>query len=523
VKNKAIIIISALFSLMLIGVVVIQYGWIGRIDSLNQKAFNDAIYKTLGDVVKQVQEKENFVFINHELETDTLLRRTKKLLQKHGVHKMHRTESSDNVFVSVHSENGKGTKTIVRVEKSSDGHKTVRNRVIVGSSAEAISVPPLPPVPPTPAVAEIPALAQEDRKESVEVIIEKMMGLKNPDSVSIKPTEIEKIIATQLKQNNLPEKFTFALLSKDPKKSFVQVPDNTNEGRVPYRISLYPNDLFGREVALVLFFNQKDITTGFKEQFLPQALSLFFTLSLLILFIYSIRMLLRHKKMLAQKNDFINHMSHEFKTPLAGISLGADMLISGPGKMNADQIHRVANIIKKQSARLDKEVTGVLLSAQLEENINSNSAPFNLIETIKTQIDLFSLQLESKGAKVTTNFSEENISFTGDESLWQKVFSNLLDNALKFSNENPEIAISVAKHENKVKIEFSDNGIGIAEKDLPHIFEKFYRSNYYKQSNIQGFGLGLNFVKKVIDSHKGIIKAESALGKGTKITIELNG
>jgi two-component system phosphate regulon sensor histidine kinase PhoR len=110
----------------------------------------------------------------------------------------------------------------------------------------------------------------------------------------------------------------------------------------------------------------------------------------------------------------------------------------------------------------------------------------------------------------------------GDESQWQKVFSNLLDNSLKFSRENPEIHISIASAGNKVKIEFIDNGIGISSKDLPHIFEKFFRSNYYNQSNIQGFGLGLNFVKSVVDSHKGTIKAESGLNVGTKVVIEVN-
>jgi two-component system, OmpR family, phosphate regulon sensor histidine kinase PhoR len=521
VKSRVIIIITALFGLMLIGVVIIQYGWISRIDDLNRKAFNDAVYKTLGSVVKQVQEKENFVFINRELETDTLLRETKKLLQTHHGPIVHKTEVSNNVYVSVNSENGKETETVVRIEKSNNGHKTTHGRVIIGSAAETIAVPPVPPTPPVATVMEVPPLAEENRKESVGVIIEKMMGLKNPDSVSIKPAEIERIIATELKQNNLPEKFTFALLSKDPKKSYVKL-EGKQSGGTSFKINLYPNDLFGREVTLVLFLSQQDVITGFKEKILPQALSLFFTAALLILFIYSIRMLLLHKKMLAQKNDFINHMSHEFKTPLAGISLGADMLIDNPEKLTGEQIHRVATIIKKQSARLDKEVTGVLLSAQLDENINNNRAPFNLVETLKAQIDLFSLQLENKGAKITTSFSEPVIALNGDESLWQKVFSNLLDNSLKFSKENPEINVSVLKTNNIAKIEFSDNGIGIAEKDLPHIFEKFYRSNYYKQSNIQGFGLGLNFVKKVVDAHKGTIKAESELGKGTKIIIEIN-
>lgn len=519
-KNKSLLLITVLFGLMLIGIVVIQAGWIQRVRDLNQKAFNDAVYKSLGTVVKQVEDKENFAFIKHQVETDTLLKQTKRMLKHNAARKKSSSQISvtpGKVQISVSSEDGKQTKTIVHIEKNNNGNKYVHNSIYVGAavidSAGTIPEPPQPP--------PFTFVSAEDRKESVEIIMEKMLSLKNPDSVSVSPAEIEKMIATQLKQNNLPEKFTFALLSKDPKKSYIKLPGDNKDGWAPYKVNLYPNDLFGREVTLALMFPVKDTIIRFDEWW-AVSLSLLFTITLFVLFIYSIRLLVRHKKMLAQKNDFINHMSHEFKTPLAGISLGADMLLEKIDKMNPGQINHVANIIKKQSERLNKEVTGVLLSAQLEENANNNNALFNLVDTIKTQAGLFSLELENKGARITTHFSDESIILNGDEPLWQKVFSNLLDNSLKFSKESLEISVFVAKTTGGIKIEFSDNGIGIAQKDLPHVFEKFYRSNYNEQSNIQGFGLGLNFVKKVVDSHKGTIKAESELGKGTKITIEIN-
>jgi two-component system, OmpR family, phosphate regulon sensor histidine kinase PhoR len=513
VKNKGVILITVLFSLMLIGIVVIQAWWVSRSEKLNQLAFDAAVYRSLEGVVKQVEEKENFSFINREISGDTIIRSAKNLKvikNPSNPKKPLRASVSNSIKISVNHDSGNRVKTIVRVEKSADGEKTVENSIIIND--EKLELPTPPPVPETPVIPE-------EKIEDIEVLVKKMSHIKDPGLITVKPDEIKKIITEQLKQNNLPSDFSFCLLSKDPKKSFVQ---RDGELGIPYKINLYPNDLFGRDVTLVVFFSPANYKTGNKDWYWPEPLSFFFTLSLLLLFAYSIRMLLLHKKMLAQKNDFINHMSHEFKTPLAGISLGADMLIDKPEKLTDEQIHRIATIIKKQSERLDKEVTGVLLSAQLDENINNNRAPFNLVETLKTQIDLFSLQLENKGAIITTHFVEPVIPINGDESLWQKVFSNLLDNSLKFSEENPEIDVSVSKTNNSIKITFTDNGIGIAEKDLPHVFEKFYRSNYYKQSNIQGFGLGLNFVKKVVDSHKGTIKAESELGKGTKITVEIN-
>ncbi len=363
--------------------------------------------------------------------------------------------------------------------------------------------------------------ALDDKKESVEIIMEKMLSLRDPDSVSIDPKEIEKMIETQLKQNDLPQKFSFALLAKDPKKSYVHPAE---EGLTYnfYRINLYPNDIFGREVTLALMLPIQDNRTIVDDLWGPMGLSLVFTLAILVLFIYSLRMLVRHRKMLAMKNDFINHMSHEFKTPLAGISLGADILMSKGGQVDPDQVMKVAGTIKKQSLRLSKEVNEVLQNALMEENISKPHSLFNIVDTIKGQLELLQPHIESAKANIHANFSSDKILVNGDESQWQKVFSNLVDNALKFAKEQPEITVSAKSVGNKVILSVTDNGVGIASKDLPHVFDKFFRSDYYKQSNIKGFGLGLSFVKSVVEAHKGIIKAESELNAGTKITIEIN-
>lgn len=506
---------------MLIGIVIIQAWWIDRYMDLKAKAFDDAVYKSLAATVKQVNEKENFTFINHQLQTDTMLKRTKNVLKLKTKRKIPKAfASNENVQVSVISEPGKETRTIVRVEEDKNGTKTIKHSVVVGAAAYdsmlVIATPPVPPVPPVPGTE---VLTEDVKREDLEIILEKMLKVNDPDSISVGPAEVKKILSEQVKLNHLPEGFDLLMLSKDPKRT-----SDSAAGKEwkSYKANLYPNDLFGRNMTLVLMYPFEETTLKRSDWMPPILLSLFFTLSLLALFIYSIYMLIRHKKMLEQKNDFINHMSHEFKTPLTGISLGADMLIAKHDKMDAAQAIKVAQIIRKQSERLNKEVNDVLLNAQLEESIPKNPVAFDLVAALKTQLEMFHLQLEEKQAKIEPQFYPEHISIVGDEILWQKVFSNLLDNALKFSKESPVISVKVQRSTQGIHIEFADNGIGIDPKDLPYIFDKFYRSNYYKQSNIQGFGLGLSFVKKVVDSHKGIIKAESEIGKGTKIIIELN-
>ena len=502
---------------MLVGIILIQQRLLARVERLNQEAFDAAVYRSLGAVVKQVEEKENFSFINREISGDTVIHSAKnlKVIKSSSSGKIHRASISNNIKISLNNDSGKLTKTVIRIEKDNNGKQTVENSIII-NSGENLEVPVVPPVPPVPPAHPIP----EEKIENIEVLVKKMSHIKDTDSITIKPEDLRKILLGQLKQNDLPDSFSFCLLTKE-KNSFCETDPAVKDGWRPYKANLYPNDLFGRDVTLVLMLNAKDTIkrSGVSWMFF---LSIFFTLAILTLFVYSIRMIIKHRKLLEMKNDFINHMSHEFKTPLAGISLGADMLINNPEKMSAEQIDKVARIIRRQSDRLDQEITDVLLSAQLEENIAGITESFNLVDTIKLQIELFQFQLENKNAKIETHFDSDTITMTGNKMFWGKIFSNLLDNALKFSRENPEINITVSNSNHCIKILFSDNGIGIAQKDLPHIFEKFYRSNYYKQSNIRGFGLGLNFVKKVVDSHKGAIRAESELGKGTKIIIELN-
>lgn len=528
-RNRSLILITVLFGLLLVGIIIIQFRWAGQIAKMNQKAFDDAVYKSLSAVVKQVEEKENFVFIKKQVETDTLLRQTKKLLKQHSSgHRKLRTQVSEipgDVHVSISSDNGKETKTVIKIEKNAKGEKYVYNSVYVGSASVDSGGRPAviitPPTPPTPPIIEtIEGL--DDKKESVEIIMEKMLSLRDPDSVSIDPKEIEKMIATQLKQNDLPDKFHFALLAKDPKKSFVgEVPDLNILWR-PYKVNLYPNDIFGREITLTLMLPIENTIIKSGGLSGPMVLSLFFTLAILALFIYSIRMLIRHKKMLEMKTDFINHMSHEFKTPLAGISLGADILLTKTEQLPVEQVQKIAATIKKQSQRLGNEINDVLQNAVLEEKIAASHTLFNLVDVAKTQIELFQPQIELKKALIIPDFGSDKILINGNENQWHKIFSNLLDNSLKFSTENPEIKISVRATGKNVKIEVIDNGVGIAAKDLPHIFEKFFRSDYYKKSNIQGFGLGLSFVAGAVKAHGGTINAESELNHGTKIIIEIN-
>lgn len=246
------------------------------------------------------------------------------------------------------------------------------------------------------------------------------------------------------------------------------------------------------------------------------------TALLIAIFVYTIMVIFRQKKLSNIKNDFINNMTHELKTPISTISLASQMLQDGSITNTPSMIEHVSRIINQESKRLSFQVEKVLQMAVFNEGrIKFKFKEFDVNKMIKTVADNFELKVKSKNGTLITNISEDNLIAKGDEVHITNVIFNLLDNAFKYSGDIPEIEISTEKITDFIVISVRDNGIGISKEHQAQIFDKFYRVPTGNVHNVKGFGLGLSYVKKVIDSHNGKIKVESALNKGTKFSILL--
>jgi two-component system phosphate regulon sensor histidine kinase PhoR len=505
--KRAIPIIIVLFSLMMVGIIAVQGWWIIRSLKLNEQAFDAAVYRSLEGVVAQTAKMENYTLVKKETDRDSIINIISK--QKIAAIKhLPKVKSVNTEAFSYTTDEYDGIEShaSITIQVGNNGKKMTI--ISDGKGGPAI----INESGPQNEVININA-----RLQDIDTMLQKMVMLKTYDSISLKPTEIDSILGVQLRQNGLPwQRVDIALMEKN--KKYLYKSSTFGDTLNSFRVNLYPNDVFGRNVQLVTVFPDKfkQVRAGIWWAFL---LSILFTTAMLFLFMYSIGLLIRHKSLLAIKNDFISQMSHEFKTPLAGISIGADMISEKGDKMSMEQITKVAHSIKEQTNRLNKDVSSVLLSALVDEKPVRIMEPFNLVDVIKSIVAEFSLVLESKNAKVETHFDREDIILMGDKALWAKVISNLLDNSLKFSKESPYIKVNASVAGNKAILEVSDNGIGISKNDLSRIFEKFYRSNYMSQSNIQGFGLGLSFVKKVVDTQGGTVRAASE--EGTTIFIEI--
>ena len=244
------------------------------------------------------------------------------------------------------------------------------------------------------------------------------------------------------------------------------------------------------------------------------------TALLIAIFSYAIMIIFRQKKLSNIKNDFINNMTHELKTPISTISLASQMLQDGSVTNTPKTIEHVSKVIFQESKRLSFQVEKVLQMAVFNEGrLKFKLKELDVNKMIETVITNFELRVKNKNGTITSNITAVNPMVKADEVHLTNVIFNLLDNAVKYSKEIPEITVSTLNKKEQVIIVVQDKGIGISKEHQKQIFDRFYRVPTGNVHNVKGFGLGLSYVKKVIDSHQGIIKVESALNKGTKFSI----
>ncbi len=250
--------------------------------------------------------------------------------------------------------------------------------------------------------------------------------------------------------------------------------------------------------------------------------AIIFTIIITTAFFITVRTLLKQKKLSEIKSDFINNMTHEFKTPLATISLAVDALKNEKVAGNREKSDYFTGIIKEENKRMNKQVETILQAALLDKKeVQLNMKRLLAHDIIINVLNNINLQVEEKGGTIDVELEAENDLILADEVHFTNVINNLLDNAVKYSKDNLHIKLSTKNAGNHLKIKIEDNGIGMNKETLHRIFEKFYRAHTGNVHNVKGFGLGLSYVKTMIDAHHGTIKAESVLGKGSSFTISL--
>ena len=234
--------------------------------------------------------------------------------------------------------------------------------------------------------------------------------------------------------------------------------------------------------------------------------------------------MLRQKKLSEIKNDFINNMTHEFKTPLATISLAVDAMKNDKVLSNRDKMGYFSSIIKEENQRMNRQVETILKASQLEkQEVDLNRQPIHVHNLIQDVVDNFKLQLEDKKGEIQLSFNAPNDLISADEVHFSNLVNNLVENAVKYAKDNipPVIKLTTQSNGKYFTMKIEDNGIGMNKDTVKRVFERFYRAHTGNVHNVKGFGLGLSYVKTMVEAHDGNIKAESTLGKGSTFTLDL--
>jgi signal transduction histidine kinase len=283
-----------------------------------------------------------------------------------------------------------------------------------------------------------------------------------------------------------------------------------------YSMQLFANDLYKNSGILILYF-------PYKKNYLIQSMWIMLATTLSFIFIIagafgaSFFIIYRQKKLDSLKTDFINNMTHEFKTPVASISLATQMLKNERILADPEKIKRYSGIIEEENKRLSGHIENVLQVARYDKGeFKLNITDIHLNELLSDISSSLELRITTDGGELIRHLDAQNDLIKGDKAHLTNVFYNILENAIKYRKESA-LTIILSTHSNAkgVTIAIEDNGIGISGEDQKMIFQKFYRVPTGNIHNVKGFGLGLSYVKIIVDAHRGSIKLESELGKGS--------
>jgi two-component system phosphate regulon sensor histidine kinase PhoR len=332
---------------------------------------------------------------------------------------------------------------------------------------------------------------------------------------------VDKLLRQELEQKGIKTEYAYGVFSMkkrlfvltnkvcETKAEHYQQPENFK-----YQVGLFPS---AREDVARLYIDfphkKSYIWSGLIWNLI---LTLLFTGIVIFGFYYTISVIFRQKKLSEMKNDFLNNMTHEFKTPIATISLATDALktiINGPKPEKAE---RFINIIKEENERMNSQVGKVLQMARIDKReFKLNVEVVDVHDIVARAAEKIALQVEPKNGKVELDLQASDMEIEADETHFTNIIHNLLDNANKYSPEQPEIIIRTRDASGGIKIMIEDKGLGISKEARKHIFDKFYRVPTGDVHDIKGFGLGLSYVKAIVTAHAGNIDVKSEPGKGS--------
>jgi two-component system phosphate regulon sensor histidine kinase PhoR len=473
VNRRIIVLTSVLLLLGLIGIAVVQFFWLQKAIRYTEQDFDKNVFRSLFEISNEI---ENIKI------TEALSSRIKI---KKG-----------DIIMKTTDEDGNTSSLFYKDSMTAEQYAAIREQI-----EEAMPM-------------QIDNLQQ--------LMAEQMVSL-TPIQEILDTAKLNTLIAKALSNHGLNVCFRFGITEFAP-NNFVLISKNTpfvELYKTKYFIELFPRSIIDQQKTLRLYFPDRD---KYLYASIWQIIvsSVFFFLLTVTAFFLAFNIIYKQKKLSDMKNDFINNMTHELKTPIATISIASEMLKDNAISAISANRKKYADIIFDENKRLANHVEQVLQIARLEKGeLELNKEDRSIHQIIEATAKRFQLQLEELGGEIVLQLDAENDIFKVDELHFSNMINNLIDNAIKYNDKKPLIKINTYNTTTGIIIEVSDNGIGLSKENQTKIFDKFYRVPKGNVHDVKGFGLGLSYVSTIVQEHWGKISVESKLKEGTKFKIQI--
>lgn len=512
---KKIYILIALMSGALLGLILFQLYWIRNAVQLSEQQFEQEVQQALSEVVQRLEKQEiiamsvnppfRFRYQDHS-------QNSRKMPDKGNRYSYSYEEESmlDVLNDSIHTR-----------------LKILKNRRL-----------PPPDDPQRPADI-MQNYAEEERKKALQEFQEHIQKRQQHANIAISQffkenqtidqrinhEQLDTLLEKSFAEHGINAKYHYAVFSIPQRKIVYHTTDAPQElAESPYKAALFPNDFFGSSSFLAVSFPNK---AGYilRQIGFTLASSALLMLTVIGCFGYAIHTIFRQKKLSEMKNDFINNMTHEFKTPIATVGMAVEALSDPQLSQQPNILQRYLGIIKEENTRLGLQVEKVLQIARLDrQKLDIKPEPVNVHELIERIAEKQQLQLRERGV-IQLDLMAGQPVIEADRLHLTNIVNNLLDNAIKYSKEVVEIKVSTseirANGKEFLQLIIEDKGIGISKENLNKIFDKFYRVPTGNIHNVKGFGLGLSYVKFSVEAHGGTVLAESKLGAGSRFIVQI--
>lgn len=508
-------------SIASLGLIAIQSYWITSAIKVKEQQFRHLAFRTLGGVIQELEKHEAASLVLNELEPLTLdtiffssgyqFRMNQSVIRQ-GISGGSVRSSSYLSFRNLPATSMPEPRALERYRTGLEQSRMFLSEVdsIMAFSSQIFSTD-----------NQYTEFINDLSRKTVlvERVLDRMLDVNWRIEDRVNKTILDSILNKEFRNAGINTRYEYAI--KNTFGDYVMPSDHFVENPLIFMRQLFPNDVFRKQNYLAIYFPEQKSYVFQSLGFMIFSSS-FLTLFILITFSTTIYIILRQKRLSQIKSDFVNNMTHELKTPISTISLASQMLKDKSIPAKNKNIDHISGIISNESQRLGFQVEKVLQMAVFDKGkIDLKFQLLNVHNLIANISANFNLQVKKRDGKLHEKLLATNPFARIDEVHFTNVLFNLLDNAVKYSPDTPEITISTHNNKKGLFISIEDKGIGISKEDQKRIFEQFYRVPTGNIHNVKGFGLGLSYVKKILDAHQAAIQVTSELKKGTKFDIVL--